>query len=149
MEAYRIMKLKTLTGRDINVNITHSRVDWGGKSRSKIQKRIKDLLFEYWWNDIVAEEFIVPRMLLRIDLINFSKKIAVEVDGNQHTTYNKFFHKGDKGNLTASVKRDFKKAEWLEVNGILLINIDEKLAGKITQQELKDLIDTAYNKHNV
>jgi hypothetical protein len=48
--------------------------------------------------------------------------IAVEVSGQQHESFSKFFHKTRIG-FIKSIKRDFQKIKWLESNNINLIEI--------------------------
>jgi hypothetical protein len=49
---------------------------------------------------------------------------AVEVDGNFHNEYNKFFHKNRIGFLS-SIKRDQRKESFFDKNSLFLIRINE------------------------
>lgn len=97
-------------------------VDWDAKSRSKFQNRVKDFLKPYWKNDIVFEEFRIVGSRLSLDFYNANKKIAVEVQGDQHTKYVKHFHKNRLKYLD-QLKRDQKKLDFCEFNGIKLVEI--------------------------
>ena len=120
------MRLYNINGKLVNKNVTKYRVDWQGKSASKIQFKVKQFFETYWKYHIVYEEFPVYGTRLRVDLINFTKKIAVEVHGNQHFNFNKFFHGNSRAKYLQSMKRDWQKAEWLESNDINLVEIEEK-----------------------
>lgn len=97
-------------------------IDWDAKSRSKFQNRVKDFLKPYWKNDIVFEEFRIVGSRLSLDFYNANKKIAVEVQGDQHTKYVKHFHKNRLKYLD-QLKRDQKKLDFCEFNDIKLVEI--------------------------
>ena len=74
-------------------------------------------------NNVTFEEFPVVGTRLSLDFYNANKRVAVEVQGSQHTKYNKFFHGGHKNNYLEQLKRDQIKAEFCEVNDIILVEI--------------------------
>ena len=78
------MKLYNLTGRLINKNVSQFLIDWEKKSRSNIQFEVKQFLKPFWKNHICYEEFPVFGSRMKVDFINFTKKIAIEVNGEQH-----------------------------------------------------------------
>ena len=82
-----------------------------------------DFLKDYWFNHVTFEEFPVVGTRLSLDFYNANKRVAVEVQGSQHTKYNKFFHGGHKSNYLEQLKRDQIKAEFCEVNDIILVEI--------------------------
>jgi len=96
-------------------------IDWRKPSRSKEQTKIKEFLEQYWEKDIVYEEYVLPSTRLRVDFLNPTKKIAWEHQGKGAHEFNKFFNKGSRANYLASIKRDVKKAKFLESNGYTLI----------------------------
>ena len=59
-----------------------------------------------------------------MDYLNATKRIAIEVNGRQHSEFVPFFHKS-RANYLESIKRDHKKAEWLEKNGFKLVEIED------------------------
>ena len=61
---------------------------------------------------------------MKVDILNATKKLAVEVNGAQHGNFNKFFHANSRVNYLKSINRDFKKLEWLEQNDYNLIEIN-------------------------
>lgn len=120
------MKFKTINGSTAELkNAKKYLIKWRGKSRSKFQLSVKDFLYPYWKNDIVFEEFRLVNTLLSFDFYNANKKIAVEVQGGQHTKYVEFFH-GSRFKYLQQLKRDEKKLKFCEANGITLVEIYPK-----------------------
>ncbi len=113
-------------------------IDWNKPSRSKFQTKVKKFLHPYWKNDIVFEEFRVVGSRLTLDFYNANKKIAVEVQGAQHTKYVKFFHK-NRLKYGDQLKRDEKKLDFCTANDIQLAEVyphDEIAASLFDQQNI-------------
>jgi len=132
------MIFMTSNGREQKLkNSSRYLIDWDKKCRSKIQKNVKDLLHRHWIADIVFEELPVVGTRMTLDFYNANKKIAVEVDGNQHYKFNKFFHSNSRQNFLAQLKRDDKKEYFCEINKIKLVrilesdNLDEELLRRL------------------
>jgi hypothetical protein len=120
------MRFKTLTGATRTVKKAKNYlIDWDGKSRSKIQYNAKQFLKKYWSNHIVFEEFPVAGSRLSLDFYNANKKIAIEVQGRQHTKYVPFFHGKNKINYINQLRRDQDKLKFCDLNDIKLIEIYE------------------------
>ena len=75
----------------------------------------------------VLEEVKLPgsrcpskKYALLLDFFIPSLSLVIEVHGQQHYEFCKFFHKTKAGFLTAK-KRDFIKEDWCELNSIELI----------------------------
>mgnify|MGYP002629773928 FL=1 len=100
-------------------------INWEGKSRSKFQNNVKNFLKSYWVHDIVFEEFRIVGTRLSLDFYNANKKIAVEVQGDQHVKYVKHFHK-NRLKYLEQLKRDQKKLDFCNFNGIKLVEIYSK-----------------------
>ena len=100
-------------------------IDWDADCKSGIQKTVKNVLYDNWFADVVFEEFPVAGTRLTFDFFNATRNIAVEVDGNQHYKYNKFFHSNSRQNFLSQLKRDEKKECFCEINNIELIRILE------------------------
>ena len=98
------MRLYNVRGRLQSKNVNKYLIDWDAKCKSKIQKKVKDFFKTYWENHVVYEEFPVFGTRLKVDLLNATKRIAVEVQGQQHTSYSKFFH-GSRTGYWKSIKR--------------------------------------------
>jgi len=118
------MKFTTLTGSTKSVkNLKKYLIDWDKKSRSKIQFKVKNFLKKYWINHVVFEEFIIVGSRMTLDFYNANKKIAVEVQGQQHTKYTPFFHGQYQNNYLSQLHRDHKKYEFCNINNINLVEI--------------------------
>tara|TARA_Y100000310_G_C20655388_1_gene801723 strand:- start:1085 stop:1486 length:402 start_codon:yes stop_codon:yes gene_type:complete len=120
------MTFKTLLGkrRRIKRPVAYI-INWEKNSRSKLQSKVKNFLKVFWDGDVVFEEFPVVGTRLTLDFYNASKNIAIEVQGNQHTKYNKFFHKGNKINYLNQLKRDDEKLAFCDLNNIKLLEVHE------------------------
>jgi hypothetical protein len=118
------MRFKTLTGRTRTIHKAKKYlISWNGKSRSKIQFAAKQFLHEHWKHHIVFEEFPVAGTKLTLDFYNANKKVAVEVQGEQHTKYIPFFHGGNKANYISQLRRDMSKINFCKLNNITLVEI--------------------------
>jgi len=116
------MIISNMKGRPTKVSHTKYSIEWDHPSKSAPQFATKQFFKKYWIADVVCEEFKIPGSKLRIDLINFTKKIAIETSGRQHEKFVKFFHKNRVGFLK-SIKRDFEKINWIESNGFVFLEI--------------------------
>jgi hypothetical protein len=120
------MKFKTLNGKERFLrNAKKYAINWEGKSKSNIQRAVKEFLYRYWHRDIVFEELRIVGTRLSLDIYNANKKIAVEVQGRQHQTYNPYFHGNDRRNWLSQLKRDDLKLNFCLTNGITLVEIYE------------------------
>jgi hypothetical protein len=120
------MQFKTLTGATKRVTKPQAyRINWDGPSRSKIQNRVKKILKKAWLAHVVFEEFPVVGTKMTLDFYNANKKIAIEVQGKQHTKYTPFFHGKNKINYISQLRRDHQKREFCEKNSIELFEIHE------------------------
>ncbi len=132
------MIFKSITGSERKMrNPTKYLIKWDKKCRSKLQKKVKDLLHKHWFTDVVFEEFPVMGSRMTIDFYNANRNIAIEVDGMQHYKYNKFFHSNNRVKFLEQLKRDEQKETFCENNSIKLIRIIE--TDKINEELLKDL----------
>ena len=120
------MRLYNVYGKLQSKQVTRFIIDWDKPCRSKVQFKTKQFLKKFWENQVVYEEFPVYGTKMKVDILNATKKIAVEVQGNQHVSFNKFFHNNSRLKYLESIKRDAQKAQWLEKNGYTLVEIHEK-----------------------
>lgn len=118
-----MISFTTLYGKQKKINYFKYEVDWDGKCRSKFQKRIKDFLKDFWKNDLICEEFPLLGTRMTFDIYNVSQKIAIEVQGQQHLEYNKFFHGQYKNNFLNQLRRDSDKVRYCELNDIKFVEI--------------------------
>ncbi len=119
------MRLYSVTGRLVSKNVSKYRINWDKKSRSNIQFSVKQFLRNHWSTHIVYEEFPVYGSRLKVDFLNATRKIAIEVNGSQHSSFNKFFHQNSRAKYLSSIRRDYEKYEWLMKNGYKFVEIEE------------------------
>jgi hypothetical protein len=100
-------------------------IKWNGESLSLFQFNVKQFFKKYWIKDIVGEEVLIPQTRLRVDIVNFSRKIAVEVNGLFHVEYTPYFQNSVE-DFEKQVYRDVLKEHLLEKNGFEVIEIYEK-----------------------
>ncbi len=118
------MKWKTLRGREAWTRHPEQyRIDWDDKSLSKFQFAVKQFLRPYWQNHVLYEELPVAGTRMRLDFYNATKRVAVECDGEQHTKYNKHWHRGSFSTFQKQLMRDDSKEQWCELNGLTLVRI--------------------------
>lgn len=132
------MKLKKINGRIITVNITKYKIDWDKSCRSKFQFNVKQFFKIFWRNHFCAEEFRIPGSKMTIDLMNFTKHLAVEVQGEFHMQYNSWAHGGNRGNWRKQLERDVNKEKWCEENGFTLLEIFPGELDKLNRQFFLD-----------
>tara|TARA_Y100000310_G_scaffold319107_1_gene373973 strand:+ start:600 stop:1016 length:417 start_codon:yes stop_codon:yes gene_type:complete len=132
------MRLYNTNGKLQYKNVTKYLIDWNKKSKSKLQFKVKEYLKKYWKNQIVYEEFPVYGTRMRVDMLNATKKIAIEVQGAQHSSFNKFFHNNSRAKYLSSIKRDWEKAKWLERNGFKLVEIEEEEANVLSKKLFRE-----------
>lgn len=132
------MRLYNIYGKLQKKNVSPYLIKWDEKSRSKIQAEVKHFLKPFWKAQVVYEEFPVYGTKLKVDILNATKKVAIEVNGNQHNSFNKFFHSNSRANYLKSIKRDCQKAQWLEDNGYQLLEIEENEVKEISKKYFKE-----------
>lgn len=129
------MRFKILNSEKlVDVKVTKYLIDWdkkitrgGWRNFGEFQFRVKRLLFPFWKNEIVLEEFQVPGIRgerrCSIDIVNLTRKMAVEINGKQHFSKG-WPHKTDDC-FIKQLKRDEFKLKWAELNGFKMIEIYE------------------------
>jgi hypothetical protein len=132
------MRLLNINGQLINKNVRKSLINWDGKSRSKLQFKFKQFFYTYWKNHIVYEEFPVYGTMLKVDILNATKKIAIEIQGSQHESFNKFFHGNSRLKYLESIKRDVKKEKWLEMNNFKFLQVYEADLKNLSPQYIEE-----------
>lgn len=132
---------KLNSSHSIFVNCSKYKIDWDRKV-SKPQKYVKDFLYQFWKDDSVYEELIIPGSKKRIDLLNYSKSIIIEVSPDSiHTKYNDFMHK-TRSLFLVKLKTDNSKMEWAERNGYKFISLND--------EDIKNIsVDYFLNKFNI
>ena len=132
------MRLFNINGQLVNKNVRKNLVNWDSKSRSNLQFKFKKFFYPFWKNHIVYEEFPVYGSMLKVDFLNATKKIAVEIQGDQHESFNKFFHNNSRLKYLQSIKRDVKKGKWIEDNGFKLLELYEDDLKNLSPQYIEE-----------
>ena len=133
------MRLLDIYGNSTSKNVTKYIIDWRKNSRSKLQTTVKRFLQRYWKNQVVYEEFPVFGSRMKVDFLNATTKVAIEVQGPQHKKFNPFFHSNSRAKYLDSIKRDLKKANWLEQNGFQFVEVSDG--------EVKDISKKFFEKN--
>jgi hypothetical protein len=128
------MRLYNVHGKLQSKKVSKYLINWDAKSKSNIQFKTKQFLKPYWQNHIVYEEFPVYGTRMKVDIVNATRKIAIEVNGPQHNKFNKFFHNNSRAKYLESIKRDVKKREWLELNNFKTIEIEQNEVKSLTKK---------------
>lgn len=122
------MKVLGLNGRDYNLDLKKYIVRENDiKKKSKYHLEARRLLKEMFSGYTILEEVKLPgsrdpvkKSVLFLDFFIPNVMLGVEVHGQQHYEFSKFFHKTKAGFLK-SVARDFIKEDWCKLNEIELI----------------------------
>ena len=117
------MKLYDIGGKLKYKSVHKYRADWDKECRSNFQFEVKQFFRPFWEKHICYEEFPVYGTRMKVDFVNMTKRIAVEAQGAQHESFNKFFHGNSRANYLKSIKRDHHKMIWLENNGFEVLEI--------------------------
>lgn len=133
------MKFHDTRGREHSIDIRPSHWERKaiGEGRGKFQSLVGDVVAELYPGDTICEEFPCSGENLTLDFFVPRKKMAIEVQGRQHHQFVAFFH-GTKSGFEEQKKRDMRKEEWCEINGIRLIKID---TGEDKEKIIKLILD--------
>ena len=137
------MKLYDIKGRLVNKSVTKYRIRWDGECRSNFQYEVKQFFKKFWYGQICYEEFPVYGTRMKVDLINMTKRIAVEVQGAQHEQFNKFFHNNSRANYLKSITRDHDKIVWLENNNFKILEIFESDLASLSKKYIFDKFEVS------
>ena len=132
------MKLYDISGRLRYKSVQKYRIKWDAECRSNFQYEVKQFFKNYWRGQICYEEFPVYGTRMKVDLINMTKRIAVEVQGAQHESFNKFFHNNSRSNYLSSIKRDYEKRIWLENNDFKVLEIIQEDLASLSKAYIEE-----------
>lgn len=136
------MKCIGFDNRSYNINVTDYIV-YGddAKSRSQLHVRARAILKRMFPCDMILEEVKLPGSKkngdrLFADFLLPGQSLMVEVHGEQHYKFNRFFHNSI-FDFINSQKRDQDKRDWCELNNIVLVELpfgetDEQWERKIS-----------------
>ncbi len=122
------MKVIGINGSEYAWNLTSYTVDANDKrKRSKFHVRARELLKTIYHSYRILEEVKLPgsteshkKGVLYLDFYIPQIMMAIEVHGQQHYEFNKFFHK-NKADFAIAQKKDDDKIKWCELNKIDII----------------------------
>lgn len=115
--------LNYISNKEVSLNTKKYAINWEKSGASKLEKQFRDLIYPYWKRSIVLFQCRIPGAKLRLDFLNCNKRLAVEIDGEQHSKFVKFFHNNSLNVWKESMKRDSEKYEWLEKNNIKFVQL--------------------------
>lgn len=118
------MKVKDLSGKEHHLDIRASQYKMKSEkaAKSKIQYNCGQLIKKRFPLDVILEEVTIPGEKLYIDFFIPQKRIAFEIQGNQHQEFVPFFHGNEKG-FEESKIRDQRKLKWCDINEITLYTV--------------------------
>lgn len=131
------MRLFNVNGKLVNKNVSKYRIDWDKKSRSIPQWECKQFFKQYWATHQTYEEFPCFGSLLKVDILNLTLKIAIEINGPQHYEIHHFHNKSPL-NYLKGIKNDVKKEHWCKINDIKLIEIKDSEVWMLSRKFLND-----------
>jgi hypothetical protein len=122
------MNILGLDGKNYSWNPSANQADT--ENRSSLHMMAKDLLNELFPHDRVLEEVSLPgsktkyrNTVLRADFFIPNRNLIIEVHGEQHYKFNKFFFK-NKLHFYRAKARDNDKREWCDINSIKLVELN-------------------------
>lgn len=135
------MKFKTLSNREIRMDILPERYPMRSREQSKSVGQFllgRSLRSIYGQHAVILEEFSIPEERLWLDFYLPHHNLAFEYQGQQHDEFNKFFHV-DKQGFNKSKRRDERKRQWCDLNTIVLLEV----RGSVTAEQLQRMIQDA------
>jgi hypothetical protein len=120
------MRVKSVNNPDQIITWNTRESNWPQKTesscRSKIQFQIGQIIKKRYPLDPVLEDITIPDTRLSLDFFIPHRKLAVEVQGEQHDQMNPYFHKSN-AEFEEQKERDEMKRFFCELNSIKLLEI--------------------------
>lgn len=116
------MKVLGLDGKEYKWALTGYMNQQNPLNKSKLHNETRELLVELFPTHQILEEVPLPSTKLKLDFFLPQLRIAIECQGEQHSTHTPFFH-GEKLGFLHAKKNDRMKREWCELNNIKLVEI--------------------------
>jgi len=116
--------------KDLDGNLHHWKLLGGiahgsANNKSSLHLKARTLIKECFPTLQILEEIVIPLRLRERLILDFYLPLnrkCIEIHGEQHYKYSKFFHKDRLGFLRHK-KRDTEKREWCELNDIQYIEL--------------------------
>lgn len=135
------MKVTGLNGRIYSLKVADYLIDWQpAREVSAPQAAVKRFLRPFWQGHICTEETTIPGTRMRVDLMNWTRRIAVEVSPSSSHSFNQFFHR-NRVRFGAAVKRDLDKGRWATLNRFTFIELTETDIPLLSPQWFRDTYD--------
>ena len=119
------MQVKDLEGNSHHWKLIGGISHGSQTDKSSFHLKARNLIKECFPTLQILEEISIPlrsREKLILDFYLPLTKKCIEIHGEQHYKYSRFFHK-DKLGFLRHKKRDKEKKEWCELNGIQYIEL--------------------------
>lgn len=117
------MKFIGLDNKEYVINLIEYQDD--KRSHSELHNNAIRLLKSFFKLTPIYSEIYIPgcQYKLYLDILIPRFSIAVEVNGEQHFSLNKFFH-GNEAAFKISLQRDKLKQEWCNLNNLRLVQFN-------------------------
>jgi|14BtaG_2_1085337.scaffolds.fasta_scaffold00392_2 hypothetical protein len=117
------MKVYDFDDREYNWPPSGHEVDIDDRrKRSDLHLRTRAILKSLYPTQSVLEEVPLPGMRLFLDFFLPSRKVCIEVHGQQHYNYTEHFH-GDKMGFLRAKANDNRKIEWCHHNNLRIVEL--------------------------
>jgi len=126
------------SSKDVLLKTKKYSINWDKDGNSSLERKFRDLIYPFWKNQIVLFQCTIPGTQMKLDFLNCNKRICVEINGEQHDKFNKFFHNNSKNVWLASMQRDTQKREWLELNNIKLLELVKEDLDNFSPENIKE-----------
>jgi len=127
------MKIHTLDGKIETWNLTGYQISPSNdrSARSALHLQARKLIHELFPSHIILEEVpisVKKGKTLFLDFFIPLRKLALEINGKQHSSYTPHYHH-TVADFKKAQQNDILKADWCELNGIDLVyfNYDESV----------------------
>ena len=132
------MKFKNLSNGEVRLDIIPSRYPVRSKANSKSSGQYnlgRQIRAIYGQRATLLEEFPAPSERLYLDFFMPHHRLAFEFHGEQHDSFNPFFH-GSKEGFEQSKVRDSRKRQWCCINDIALVEVRDATIDAATLRTL-------------
>lgn len=120
------MKWILPNNREVNIKIQKYLCNFDSTKGSSGEKAVRAFLKKHSSVHIWCEQLRIPSTRMTVDFLAPGLKIAIEYDGAFHHDYNKWAHKGSRGNFHRQIIRDTEKDEHLERNNFKIIRLEDE-----------------------